>query len=156
MEINQYTSDYLIALLKATIHQEQPPEKPETVEWKDLLNLAVYHQIEEMVYDAVSKLQNQPEGEIARVWNQQHEKNQLIHMIQQAEAKAIIGEASKQGLDILPLKGALMKPLYLKAGFRQMGDLDYLVDKEQIDRFVPLMESLGYVPEDVGSFNYTS
>lgn len=150
MEINQHTSDYLIALLKATIHQEQPPEKPETVEWKELLNLAVYHQVEEMVYDAVSKLQSQPEGEIVRVWNQQHEKNQLIDMIQQAEAKAIIGEASKQGLDILPLKGALMKPLYSKTGFRQMGDLDYLVDKEQIDRFVPLMESLGYVPEDVG------
>ncbi len=150
MEIKKATSDYLIQLIKAAIHDVVPEEKPEEVKWENLFSLAVYHKVEEMVFYSISKLVNKPEGEIAHRWNSQHEKNQLIDMIQQEEAKEIIREASAAGIDILPLKGAIMKSMYPKTGFRQMADLDYLVEEFRIDDMIPIMEKLGYVADDVG------
>lgn len=150
MEIKKSNSDYLIELLKAVINKEIPKEKPEDVDWTELLNLAVYHKVEEMVFYAISQLQNKPEGEVAKAWFGCHEKNQLIDMIQTAEADLLIGEATKAGLDILPLKGFIMKSFYDKSQFRQMGDLDYLVEADRIDDFRSIMEGLGYEADDVG------
>ena len=48
MEIKKSTSDYLIELIRATIKDTVPKEKPEDVQWDDLFNLAVYHKIEEI------------------------------------------------------------------------------------------------------------
>lgn len=150
MEIKKSNSDYLIELLKAVINNKVPNEKPENVDWTELLNLAVYHKVEEMVFYAISKLKNKPEGDEAKAWFGCHEKNQLIDMIQTAEADLLINEATKAGLDILPLKGFIMKSFYDKSQFRQMGDLDYLVEADKIDEFRPVMESLGYEADDVG------
>lgn len=150
MEIKKSNSDYLIELLKAVINNEVPKEKPEDVDWTELLELAVYHKVEEMVFYGISKLRNKPEGDEAKAWFACHEKNELIDMIQTAEAELLIGEATKAELDILPLKGFVMKKFYDRSQFRQMGDLDYLVEADKIDQFRPVMESLGYEADDVG------
>lgn len=150
MEIKKSTSDYLIELLRAAIRDEAPKEKPEDVDWDELLKLAVYHKVEEMAFYSVAKLHEKPEGESAQRWLRQHEKNQIVDMVQQGEAEAIIKEASAAGIDILPLKGAIMKSMYPRPEFRQMGDLDYLVDKARINEMMPVMEKLGYTADDVG------
>lgn len=150
MEIKTETSNYLIELLKSTIRNTTPAEKPENVKWIDILNLAVYHQVDEMVFYAISKLGRKPEGDIAKKWMEQHERNQIIHMLQIAEAEAIIKDVTDAGYSILPLKGAVMRELYPKSEFRQMGDLDYLVDEKTIHQIQPIMERLGYNPDDVG------
>ena len=150
MEIKQSTSDYLIELLRATIHDSVPPEKPEDVQWDDLLKLAVYHKVEEMVFYSVAKVNYKPAGEEAGRWFKQHETNQILDMVQWEEAEAIIKDVTEAGMDILPLKGALMKSMYPRTEFRQMADLDYLVDAKDIDRIRPIMENLGYDATDVG------
>lgn len=150
MEINQHTSDYLIALLHAMVQNEQPPEKPENVEWSNLINLACYHQVDEMVYEAVEKLEYGPGQDVKDKWLKLHQKNQLVDMMQRAEAKTIIQKVTEGELYILPLKGSLMKELYPKSLHRQMGDLDYLVDAKHIEKFIPLMKDLGYEADDVG------
>lgn len=48
-------------------------------------------------------------------------------MVQTGEGETIINEASARGIDILPLKGSVLKNIYPNLEFRQMGDLDYLV-----------------------------
>lgn len=150
MEINKRVSDYLIALLKSTIHDTIPLEKPDDVSWQDLFNLATYHQVEEMVFYAVNKLESRPSGEVAGNMNKQHEKNQLTDMLQRGEAEQIIQAVTKEGISILPLKGAVLKKLYPKEIFRQMADLDYLVLPDDIEKIVPIMEGLGYDASDIG------
>lgn len=94
MEIKKSTSDYLIELLRATVQEKQPKEKPEDVEWSDLRNLAAYHKVDEMVFYAVSKLNDKPEGGEASKWFRTHEKNQIVNMVQLGEAEAIIAGAT--------------------------------------------------------------
>lgn len=150
MDIKKNTSDYLIELLNSTVNELKPKEKPEDVNWEDIRNLAVYHKVDEMVFHAVSKLGKKPEGEEASRWFGQHEKSQVVNMIQVGEAEAIIEEATSCGIDILPLKGAVLRELYPKPEFRQMGDLDYLMNpvSDMMERMGNVMHSLGYKDDE--------
>lgn len=150
MEIKQNVSDYFIKLIRSTINDEIPSEKPSGIEWRDILNLAAYHKVDEMVFYAVEKLQNKPSQSILDKMYKQHEKNQLINTIQLAEAETILKEITGRGIDVLPLKGYVLKSLYPDANYRQMGDLDYLLEEKNLDAAEEILTGLGYCAEDVG------
>lgn len=150
MKIKSNVSDYFIELIKSTIHNEIPSEKPDDVEWRDVLNLAAYHKVDEMVICAVEKLQKKPEKEIMDKMHKQHEKNQLINMIQLEEAEIIINEITARGIDILPLKGYVLKTLYPDSNYRQMGDLDFLLEEKNLEEAGSVLQELGYTADDVG------
>ncbi len=65
MEIKQNVSQYFIQLLKSTIQNQIPAEKPDDVERRDVLNLAAYHKVDEMAFCAVEKLKK---SRIKRYW----------------------------------------------------------------------------------------
>lgn len=151
MEIKSNVSDYFIQLIKSTINNEIPSEKPDDIEWRDILNLAAYHKVDELVFCAVEKLQNKPQKDILDKMYQQHEKNQLVNTIQLAEAEIILNEITSKGIDILPLKGYVLKSLYPDPDYRQMGDLDFLLEEKDLKEAGEILESLGYSADDVGS-----
>ena len=150
MEIKQSVSEYLINLIRCTIRNEKPLEKPEDITWKEVYDLAVYHKVEEMAFYSAAKVENKPEGEEANLWLRSHENNEILDLIQTEEAKTIIEEVTKSNIGILPLKGYLMKPMYRMNLFRQMADLDYLIEPGKVDDVVEIMKNLGYEPDDVG------
>ena len=146
MRFNKKTSDYLIELLRSVINEDSPKEKPEGVDWDDIYSLALFHKVDEMAFHAISKLTGKPEGREALKWEKQHEKNQIVNMVQTGEGETIINEASARGIDILPLKGSVLKNIYPNPEFRQMGDLDYLVlsDESTMKEMGKLLHELGY------------
>lgn len=150
MEIKQNVSEYFIKLIRSTIKDEIPSEKPEDIEWRDVLNLAAYHKVDEMVFCAVEKLRNKPDQMILDKMYAQHEKNQLVNTIQLAEAEMILNEITVKGIDILPLKGYVLKSLYPDSNYRQMGDLDYLLEEENLSKAGQILQELGYTADDVG------
>lgn len=150
MEIKKQNSDYLIELIKAVIKETKPMEKPAEVDWTELLELAHYHKVEEMALYAISQLENKPEGDEAGYWFNYHNKNNLLNMLQTEEADLLVNAASEAGLDILPLKGFIMKSFYPRPEFRQMGDLDFLVEAKHVNDFRPIMRDLGYEETNVG------
>ena len=63
---------------------------------------------------------------------------------QMAALKALFQAFEEKGIDYLPLKGTILKPLYPRPELRSMGDADILIRMEQYDRIAPIMEELGY------------
>ena len=63
---------------------------------------------------------------------------------QMAALKTLFHTFEAYGIDYLPLKGTILKPLYPKPELRAMGDSDILIRMEQYDRLVPIMQELGY------------
>lgn len=143
-------SDYLLSLIRSTVRNEMPMEKPEDVSWRDLYDLAKYHQVEELAFFSIEKLDKKPEGEDASLWRGGHERNEVIDVLQREEAKLIIDASSKKGIGILPLKGYIFKTLYPKTILREMGDLDFLIEPGKTDEMDDIMKSLSYVADDVG------
>lgn len=143
-------SNYLINLIRATVRNEMPIEKPDDISWRDLFELAVLHQVDELAFFSVEKLQNKPEGEDKKLWMERHERSEVIDVLQREEAKLIMEEASKKQIGILPLKGTVFKSLYPNTLFREMGDLDFLIEPGKIDEMDSIMKYLSYSADNVG------
>lgn len=50
----------------------------------------------------------------------------------------------ENGIDYMPLKGAILKKMYPKSDMRPMGDADILIKVEQYNKAMPLMMNLGF------------
>lgn len=67
---------------------------------------------------------------------------------QDRAAKALFAALEAEGVDFMPVKGALLRDLYPKRGYRSMGDMDVLIREEQHARIRKILQELGY--EDKG------
>ena len=144
------TIEYLISLIKSTIHEEMPTEKPSDVDWVELLEIATFQQVVELAYFSINKLENGPEGEALEKWKSAHIRNETIDILQTEEEKLIVDAVTTNKIGILPLKGAVIKKLYPNPLLRYLGDLDFLVESGKIDEIKPLMKELSYKAADVG------
>lgn len=151
MVIKKAVSDYLISLIKAAVRDEMPIEKPDDVSWHDLFVLANYHQVEEMAFYSITKLNHKPDTEERAEWFSAHERNELIDILQCEEDKVIQKNIADAQIEILPMKGSVLKKYYPRTSFRQMADLDYLIEPGKIEEVAPIMKQLSYEADDVGS-----
>ena len=147
---NKTVSDYLLNLIRATVRNEMPMEKPADVNWQDLLDLAKFHQVVELAFFSVEKLNKKPQGEDEKAWKDEHDRCEVIDILQREEGKMIIDEACKHQIGILPLKGYIFKTIYPKPLFREMGDLDFLIEPGKINEMDSIMKSMSYEADDVG------
>ena len=143
-------SDYLLNLIRATVRNEMPMEKPEGVSWQELFELAKFHQVVDLAFFSMAKLENKPEGEEAKAWKDYHVKHEVIDVLQREEAKLIIDQATKKQIGILPLKGYLFKEIYPKTILREMGDIDFLIEPGKIDEMISVMKELSFDEDEVG------
>ena len=66
--------------------------------------------------------------------------------------KSICDAFQENGIDHMPVKGTLMKPLYPDHAMRYMCDADILIKEEQYSKIQPIMESLGF--EETGESDH--
>ncbi len=71
-------------------------------------------------------------------------KNIAVSSQQMYFVEEIFSAFDEAGIDYMPLKGTLLKPLYLKPEMRSMGDADILIKTEQYDKIKPIMLKLGF------------
>lgn len=64
---------------------------------------------------------------------------------QLALIQSITDAFAENGIDHMPVKGTLMKPLYPDHAMRYMCDADILIREEQYPKIRPIMEQLGFV-----------
>ena len=143
-------SDYLLNLIRATVRNEMPMEKPEDLNWQDIFKLAKFHQVVELAFFSVEKLKNKPEGEDEDIWRSAHERCEIIDILQKEEAELILNETTKKQIGILPLKGYVFKKLYPKSTFREMGDLDFLIEPGKVEEMDSIMKDMSYEASNVG------
>lgn len=145
MEIKtKETAEYLILLLRTVLNGEEPLEKPEGITFDELYHLAKFHQVSCMSYYAIEKLEKQPEQEKNRKWRSERDQHIVKSMVQLSERDFIIERLTDAGIDILPLKGCLLKEMYPQDDYREMADLDILVDADKAALAREQMEALGY------------
>ncbi len=142
--------EYLIALLRAMLKSEQPPELLDDCDFGRVFVLAKHHSVAGMAYYAAEKLNAPPLGALAAEWRQVRDKALVKDITQQAELEAIGGALSANGVRYLPLKGSIIKHLYPQSDMRTMSDIDLLIDPENAAQARDIMERLGYSCEKFG------
>ena len=147
---------YVIELLRAVLEERKPQEKPEILSMKRIYGMAKKHSVECMAYEGAVQIAGPEDEAVMEKWKERSRLCGIQGMVQMAEAEKLFKELPAHGIRILPLKGCIMKKMYPKEAYRQMADLDILIDEKNAGKAREVMESLGYEekPEGGGVDSY--
>ncbi len=154
MTIKKETAQYLLHLLRAVLYGTMPQEKPEGISFDEIFEFAKFHSVECMAYYAIEQLEEQPEEILKQKWKNIRDQNIVKSFVQISEKNNILTAFANRGIDVLPLKGCLLKEMYPKSDIRQMSDLDILVKENQMRAAREELESLGYQVEHFETSNH--
>jgi hypothetical protein len=135
---------YIISLLKSILNNSIPPEKPEDVSFEKVYSIAKYHNIANMLFYAIEKLENKAAPELLKKWREISYKCVSRDIIQKLELDKLLNSFEKNQIKNIVLKGFELKKLYPKSDMRFMSDIDILISKKDAEKVLLLMNELGY------------
>lgn len=141
------TGYYIIELIRSVLNEEQSKLMPKGITPKDIYGIAKRHNVDCIVYSALDKISDIELGEYAEKWKQRNLQCAMQGIVQLKERNRLYKMFTDAGIRILPLKGCLMKEMYPRQEYRQMADLDILIDLENAATVKELMEASGYEDE---------
>ena len=135
--------EYIVGALKSgltgTSYALPPADKIEP-----LVKLAARHHIDSIVYQALFLGGCPPTDEWMGKLFLRVARSISVSETQMAEIEKVCKSFRENGIDYMPLKGAMLRRLYPSPDMRQMGDADILIRLEQYEKIPPLMEELGF------------
>ncbi len=146
---------YLILLISSVINGSSPENAPESVDFGAVYSIAKGHRVLELLAAAVDGLEKKPSDEIMASLKKAKLHGALRASFQEDVLTKMLDACAENGIDILPLKGAVMRELYPHSSLRNMCDLDLLVRKEDLERAGRLLENIGLTFEKYGEHDIT-
>ena len=140
------TQDEFIQLLRFEMKGDALPEGFAVSDEEALIRLAEHHDLTHMVYDALTKnglqcVSNVPmQRYYAAIWRCE----QMDHELERLSALF-----AENGIDYVPLKGAVMRGMYPERWMRTSADIDILIRPEDMEKTGKLLvEKLSYKAEN--------
>ncbi|NOW02664.1 nucleotidyltransferase domain-containing protein [Clostridium beijerinckii] len=149
MEAYQKT---IINILKASIwRQKFRYDKNIIIEWPLLIKEAREHNISSLVYYSLDRryLEN-IDIDILEQWKKEIFIVNLIQRNNINNVLGIIDDLKKHGIEIIVLKGIVLREFYTRPEFRTMGDIDILIKRDDYDKVKSYLISIGYECIDEG------
>lgn len=147
----------LVYILRSVLLGTKLEKIPFDIPVEDLYYMAKKHSVSCMAYQGIKNL---PEVENIRDYRIKWEKLSmqcaLQGSIQLKERDNLCQVFMNEGVKILPLKGCLIKEMYPKQEYRQMADLDILVEEKMSEKVKVILEKCGYETEEYGETNHDS
>ena len=141
---------YLLSLLFSVISSTEPTAVPEWVDFNTLYELGKKHDVTNIAYYAIEKLNADIDPALKKKWEGDRNRNFHRNMIQTAEFSALCSAFEQEGVEYMPLKGLAVSELYPSPDCRFMSDLDILVKDAR--KAGEVAEKLGYTADRVDAF----
>lgn len=138
------TYEYLFHLISAAFTGQIPPEKPDGVSWEELFREAKRQNVFMVAYDSIKRLQNKPNDKQLAAWQTRSNKLLTKSINQSVEIERLLDVFERDGIDVLPLKGYLLRDMYPTRELREMTDFDLLVRDDRSEKMKKIMAELGY------------
>ena len=135
---------YFLHLVKCALKSEQPTEAPETVDFVKVLEISKRHDVENLTFLSVEKLQRKIDDELFASWQELYFKDQKRCLFQDMALEELVEAFTGKSIDCMPLKGSVIKNYYPNPDLRSMGDIDFLVREQNRQIVRDIMHSLGY------------
>lgn len=149
---------YLIHLLSCAIRNCAPNPPKDDISWQKIRETAEKQKILPLLYEAVNKLdkEHQPEENVMKLWEKQTLSCTLFYAFQMQHISALLEAAEKNGINMLVLKGMVLRELYPVPELRTMSDVDILIKPEMVNEVKSLFFLNGYeiVSENAGPTIY--
>lgn len=136
----------VITLLNLAIHGEKNKSFNRRINWEEIINEVKAHEISALIYSAIYG-QSSLEG-LSKEKLEEWKRNTFLTGVNQISHYNQVGKVleyfNEKNIDVIVLKGLVVRELFPKPEFRTMGDADILVHEEDLERVSELLQSLGY------------
>ena len=133
----------IIGLVKSALTGEAAVI-PTDFDWNAALKTGKKHQILPMLCEGAANAGIDLPPEAAQTLETATAVNLFISQNQLYAFDAICKAFDENGIDYMPLKGAVLKRIYPKPELRPMSDADILIRQTQYAQIRPVMAALGY------------
>jgi hypothetical protein len=141
------TQQTLCSILSATIRNKAFFWKlNEKIDWEALYTLAKRHEVETLIYPILQKSESPqlPSEVLMESWR----KSTLIEGLKQdlhmTRIRDVFRAFNQSKIQVVALKGLLLRDLYAHPELRSMGDADLFLHREDIDRAKNVLSQMGY------------
>lgn len=135
---------YFLHLLSCALNNKIPCEKPVEVSFDQVFQLAVKHNVANILWTVIDQLDEKPYYELFSNWQQHYAMCVNSCVYQHLEQEILTNILVSKGYRVLFLKGSQIRDYYPEPDMRTMGDLDILVDTESRETIRKIMIESGY------------
>ena len=137
---------YVVHLLSCALKNIAPNPPTGKISWKNVRKIAEKQKILPLLFEAVRKLDKkyQPVEEIMRLWENETLSCTFFYALQMQHIIEVLNKAEKKGVEMLILKGAVLRELYPVPELRTMGDFDIIIRENQMKLAEEVFNSCGY------------
>lgn len=158
VKITETMEQLMLKLLRVVLRGESFTRVLTFEEFKVLFRFAVRHDLSHFVYVALQQTKCLPianddaEREFLLAARDMVEAAQYRYVKLEAEIEHIGAVLEREGIDYMPLKGAVMRVMYPEPWLRTSCDVDVLVRESDLDRAVDALVAEGFTTD--GERNY--
>lgn len=135
----------IINILKASIHGQKFKYEKNNINWPILIKEAREHDISSLIYYSLDRNYfKNIDVEILKEWKKEVLLMNLVQRNHINNISNIVDDLNKQGIEIIVLKGIVLREFYPKPELRTMGDGDILIKKGDYDKVSNYLVSKGY------------
>ena len=138
----------------AVLNNRKPTVLPEGISADDVFDLASGKNMAPITFCAMNMIEPKPASDKWGEYQKRFLDDCMRSEIQMSEYHKLVEYLCGNGVKIIPLKGCVMKELYLSPHFRVMSDVDLLYEGMTAKELAVLMEAFGYSTEHLETGNH--
>ncbi len=150
---------YLLRLLASVLSGKESPRPNGSINWASVFSAATNHSVAGMTYCAVKGLPDdcKPTEEVLAQFLSSYRAELVLEGNIQFETDRLIAELTGAGVDILPVKGFVIKDYYPMPSMRTMSDVDILYKVKDKETVINIFKRLGYTlnQDALGQLDFT-
>ena len=151
---NEY--EYLIHLIHCTIH-DQCPQLPTTdISLDKVFFVAKEHEVANISFVSIEKIRDVLSDELYKQWKTQYAFSIQRNINQETARNTIVTNLIGNNIRSIELQGTVIKNFYPHAFWRNMSDIDFIVDKQNLSNAERVLQNLGYVTKKYGDYDVSA
>ena len=144
------TEKQFIEILSKSIRMDKNVNNYNGVNWANLANMALEHKVEGIIYSAITdeEIQLKVDKKIVEELKATSFYTKIEQIRKMSYLDNIFEKFNHKNIEVLAVKGVVLKNIYPEHTHRSMNDANIIVKKKDIGRVKELLGSIGYEEKD--------
>ena len=140
------TQKQIVEFIKSAINGEKTNVNiDEEIDWKSIIDLSRDHKIEGLVYSVISnEIKDTIPEDLLKLWKKEVFMSGITQQRHMKEMENVLKEFNKADIDVLVLKGLVIRDLYNSPTLRTMSDADIVVKESDLEKSKEVLTKIGY------------
>lgn len=135
---------FMLRLISSALSGGQLPKADDSTDWNMIYDISMRHMVTNIIAYPVAGGGYAITQELKQKFTKKLYERIYVSENQNNELSILIDEFNREGIEYLPLKGAILQDLYPNRDMRSMVDVDILIKTNQYEKIAEIMEKNGY------------